>query len=152
MPNVAGLDIKHMLDFALESQETQKYIPEDWNHTDKEWLQNVLFSVDTKRFEAFIESKVKAAREKREETKVQTACIRPEFAAALKDAKEFSSKSLPFSLNLDVVEKKGRAANMVVDPRESKKRKKEDYEKYGAELKKLRSDPLGYLMALEEYK
>ena len=111
----------------------------------------MLFSVDTKRFEAFIETKVKAAREKREETKVQTAYIRPEFAAALKDAKEFSSKSLPYSLNLDL-EKKGRAANMVVDPRESKQRKKEDYEKYGAELKKLKSDPLGYLMSLEEYK
>ena len=33
------------------------------------------------------------ARDKREETKVQTAFIRPEFAAALKDAKDFSSKN-----------------------------------------------------------
>ena len=41
---------------------------------------------------------------------------------------------------------------MVVDPRESKQRKKEDYEKHGAELRKLKADPLGYLMSLEEFK
>ena len=128
----------------------QKYIPEDWNHTDKEWLQNVLFSVATEAFEEFVQTKVKAARDKREETKVQTAYIRPEFAAALKDAKEFSSKWSTL-LNL-AIEKKGRAANMVVDPRESKQRKKEDYEKHGAELRRLKADPLGYLMSLEEFK
>jgi hypothetical protein len=41
---------------------------------------------------------------------------------------------------------------MIVDPRESKSRKREDYLKYGSELKKLRADPLGYLMELEEFK
>jgi len=33
-----------------------KYLTEDWNHTDKEWLQNILFTVDMDRFEKFIES------------------------------------------------------------------------------------------------
>jgi len=41
---------------------------------------------------------------------------------------------------------------MVVDPRESKQRKREDYIKYKADLQKMKADPLGYLMELEEFK
>lgn len=70
MPNLKGLDIASMLEFAKSKPEVNKYIPEDWNHTDKEWLQNVLFSVATDAFEKFIEAKSQDARDKREESKV----------------------------------------------------------------------------------
>lgn len=39
-----------MLEFAKDKPEVLKYLPEDWNHTDKEWLQNILFTVDMERF------------------------------------------------------------------------------------------------------
>jgi hypothetical protein len=50
------LEIANLLEFAKQNAELMKYLPEDWNHTDKEWLQNILFTVDMDRFEKFIES------------------------------------------------------------------------------------------------
>jgi predicted RNA-binding protein with PIN domain len=89
-----------MLHFASMKPDVQKYIPDQWNHTDKEWLQNVLFSVATEEFDELIEKVCDTVRAKREEVKVQTALIRPEFAIALKEAKDFSSK-LYSNLNLN---------------------------------------------------
>jgi hypothetical protein len=93
VPNHRGLEIASLLGFAKERPNVQKYIPDQWNHTDKEWLQNVLFSIATSDLDAFVESVCQTVRDKREEVKVQTAMIRPEFALALKEAKDFSRKS-----------------------------------------------------------
>ena len=48
VPQIEGLRVQDFLDFAKGSTTLQDYLPDpdDWVHVDKEWLCNVLNSVD----------------------------------------------------------------------------------------------------------
>ena len=66
VPNITGLTAEDFLTFARKNQDLLKYLPEekDWNHLDKQWLCDILYTLDTDRIEAMI-SNAKKERQKK---------------------------------------------------------------------------------------
>jgi hypothetical protein len=50
VPHIEGLTIEDFLKHARAKADLLKYLPEekDWNHIDKKWLCDVLYTLDTK--------------------------------------------------------------------------------------------------------
>jgi hypothetical protein len=82
------------LDFARERPNVLKHLPEerDWVHIDKVWLGDVLFTLETKDFQKFVEDAVRKRNQHVEQKQDLVVEMRPEFAEALKKCENFSCK------------------------------------------------------------
>jgi hypothetical protein len=73
-----------MLEFAKASQAVKRHLPDerDWDHMDRKWLSDILFSLEKNKFDKMIKDAVKARRDRLEDKHNLNINIRPEFAAA----------------------------------------------------------------------
>jgi hypothetical protein len=49
VPQIEGLAVQNFLDYARQFPDLLKYLPDekDWVHIDKQWLCDVLYTLDT---------------------------------------------------------------------------------------------------------
>ena len=96
MPQIEGLTVEDMLEFARGKQAVLRHLPDerDWDHMDRKWLSDVLFTVDKANFDRMIKDAVKARKERLEDKHNLSVSIRPEFAQAFQSCMSFSSKHL----------------------------------------------------------
>ena len=83
-----------MLELAKKTPNTLKHLPDqrDWDHMDRKWLADIIYSVDRVNFERMIKDAVKARRDRLEEKNDMNVVISPEFAQAFQSCMSFSSK------------------------------------------------------------
>ena len=69
VPQIEGLTVEDMLDLAKGSQRALSHIPDerDWEHMDRKWIADILFTVEKAKFESKIKDAVKARRERLED-------------------------------------------------------------------------------------
>ena len=86
--------MEDMLELAKGTPNTLKFLPDkrDWDHMDRKWLSDVLFTVDRVKFEKKIKTAAKERRDRLEEKRNLVVEMKPEFAAALNNCLNFSSK------------------------------------------------------------
>ena len=82
LPQIEGLTVEDMLDLAKSSANALKHLPDerDWDHMDRKWLSDILFTTDKANFEAMIKRAVQARKERLEDKNNLNVSIRPEFA------------------------------------------------------------------------
>jgi hypothetical protein len=92
VPMIEGLQISELLKYG--DGKFASYFPDlkDWVHVDRKWLCDVLYTLDTKKFDEFVNECIKKKQKKNEDNKGLVVGIRSEFAEALKNAVTFSSK------------------------------------------------------------
>jgi hypothetical protein len=73
-----------MLEFARASQAAMRSLPDerDWDHMDRKWLSDILFTLEKNKFDKMIKDAVKARKDRLEDKNNLNVSIRPEFAAA----------------------------------------------------------------------
>jgi len=83
-----------MLELAQKTPSTMNHLPDqrDWDHMDRKWLADILFTVDRVKFEKMIKDAMKERKERLEEKRNLMIDMRPEFAAAFNNCMSFSSK------------------------------------------------------------
>ena len=98
VPQIDGLTVEDMLDLAKKTPNTLKHLPDqrDWDHMDRKWLADILFTVDRVKFEKMTKDAVKERKERLEEKRNLMIEMRPEFAAAFNNCMSFSSKVFSF--------------------------------------------------------
>lgn len=86
--------MEDILDYSKKSGLGQKYLPEekDWNHVDRKWLCDVMYTSDDNRFQVFIDKALFNRKEKLEKSQNLLVEMRPEFVEALEHCMSFSSK------------------------------------------------------------
>ena len=84
-----------MLELAKKTPNNLKHLPDqrDWDHMDRKWLADILFTVDRVKFEKMTKDAVKERKERLEEKRNLMIEMRPEFAAAFNNCMSFSSKA-----------------------------------------------------------
>ena len=84
VPQIEGLTVEDMLELARTSQSALRHLPDerDWDHMDRKWLSDILFTVEKAKFERTIKDAVKARKERLEEKNNLLVDMRPEFAPA----------------------------------------------------------------------
>jgi hypothetical protein len=52
VPQIDGLTVEDIIDYAKKKNVAQKYLPDekDWNHIDKKWLCDVIYTCDDSQF------------------------------------------------------------------------------------------------------
>ena len=103
VPQIDGLTVEDMLDLAKKTPNTLKHLPDqrDWDHMDRKWLADILFTVDRVKFEKMTKDAVKERKERLEEKRNLMIEMRPEFAAAFNNCMSFSSKVYSFLIVRD---------------------------------------------------
>ena len=94
MPQIEGLTVEDMLEFAKGKQQVLRHLPDerDWDHMDRKWLSDILYTVDRANFDRMIKDAVKARKERMEDKYNLNVSMRPEFAQAFQNCMSFSSK------------------------------------------------------------
>ena len=82
MPQIEGLTVEDMLDFARGRQAVLRHLPDerDSDHMDRKWLSDILFTVEKAAFDRMIKDAVKARRDRLEDKNNLNVSMRPEFA------------------------------------------------------------------------
>ena len=91
---IEGLTVEDMLEFARTKQAVLRNLPDerDWDHMDRKWLSDVLFTLEKASFDRMVKDAVKARKERLEDKHNLNVSIRPEFAQAFQGCMNFSSK------------------------------------------------------------
>jgi hypothetical protein len=86
--------VEDMLDFAREKPAVLRHLPDerDWDHIDRKWLTDVLFTIEKANFDRMVKAAVKSRRERLEDKHNLNVSMRPEFAQAFQSCMNFSSK------------------------------------------------------------
>jgi hypothetical protein len=94
VPQIDGLAVEDFLKYARHKSHLLQYLPDerDWNHLDKKWVCDVLYTKDSNGIQQMINEACKARKEKLEHNQDLLVEMRPEFATALKKCIAFSSK------------------------------------------------------------
>ena len=73
-----------------------KHLPDerDWDHMDRKWLSDVVYTTAKADFERIITEAVKARKERLEEKNGLSIHMRPEFAQAFHNCMNFSSNNV----------------------------------------------------------
>ena len=66
----------------------------DWNHLDKKWICDVLYTHDTVAVQNMITQSMQDRKKRLEQSKNQLVDMRPEFVQALKRCTTFGCKSM----------------------------------------------------------
>ncbi len=84
VPQIEGLTIEEMLESAHGKPAVLRHLPDerDWDHIDRKWLADVLFTTDKANFEQMIKAAVKARKERLEAKNNMNIGMRPEFVQA----------------------------------------------------------------------
>ncbi len=84
VPQIEGLTVEEMLASANGKPQVLRHLPDerDWDHMDRKWLSDVLYTVDKGNFERMIKDAVKARKERLEIKNNINIGLRPEFAQA----------------------------------------------------------------------
>ena len=82
VPSIKGLAIEDFLKHAREKPDLKKYLPEekDWTALDKQWLCDVIYTVDTANFERMVKKAQKERQQLLEKSQNDVVEIRPEFS------------------------------------------------------------------------
>ncbi len=82
VPQIEGLTVEDMLELAKTSPVALKHIPDerDWDSLSRQWLANILYTVEKAKFERYIKDAVKKRKERLEEKHNLNVEMRPEFA------------------------------------------------------------------------
>ena len=96
VPQIEGLTVEDFLRHAREKPALLRYLPDekDWNHLDKKWVCDVLYTQDTEAVKTMITKAMHDRKRRLEESQDLLVDMRPEFAAALKRCQTFSCKFL----------------------------------------------------------
>jgi hypothetical protein len=96
VPQIEGLTVQDFLSYAKTRPGVLKHLPDerDWVHTDKPWICNVLYSLDPDGIQRMITAAMEERKIKVELSRHLNVRMRPEFAQALAECKNFSSKCL----------------------------------------------------------
>lgn len=94
VPQIEGLTIEDFLNHARKKQSLLRFLPDekDWNHLDKKWVCDILYTMDTQTVQTMIQNALAARRRKLEQNQNLLVEMRPEFAAALRRCSSFSSR------------------------------------------------------------
>ena len=92
VPQIDGLTVEDFLAHARAKPLLLRYLPDeaDWNHLDKKWVCDVLYTTDQKGVQDMVNVAVLVRRKKLEQTQNQLVDMRPEFAEALRRCNSFS--------------------------------------------------------------
>ena len=91
---IEGLTVEDMLDLGKTKPNVLKHLPDEceWDHMDRKWLADILFTVNKMSFERMVREGVKARKERLEDKNGLNVQMRPEFAQAFQNCMSFSSK------------------------------------------------------------
>jgi hypothetical protein len=94
LPRYTGLTIEALIDFAKAHDDLKTYLPDeqDWVHLDKQWIADVLYTMDQDGIELMIAGARKQRRDKMEQKKHEIIEMKPEFAQALQVCINFTGK------------------------------------------------------------
>ena len=94
VPQIEGLAVEDFQKYAKTNPDILKFLPNerDWNHIDKKWLCDVLFTHDDKGITELVEKAIKARKARLEQSQNLLVEMKPEFEQALKRCVSFSSK------------------------------------------------------------
>ena len=95
VPVIEGLTIEQLLKYAERVDKVKAYVPElkEWVHVDRKWLCDVIYTLDTDKFQKHIDDCLRKKRKTNEVKKNNMTGIRAEFVSALANSVVFSSKS-----------------------------------------------------------
>ena len=82
VPHLEDLTIEHLLDFAKSKPLLLKYLPaeKDWLHIDRQWLCDVLYTLDQDGLDELIQLALVKRKDKLELSMNLNVEMRPEFA------------------------------------------------------------------------
>ena len=85
MPQIEGLTVTNILEYAKNNRVLLKHIPDprDWVHIDKKWVCDVLYTLDPAGVQEMINECMETRKVKVELSKHLNVNMRPEFARAL---------------------------------------------------------------------
>ena len=94
VPQIEGLTVEDFEEFAKKRPNLLRWLPNerDWNHIDKKWLCDVLFTKDSQGVQEMVNNAFKGRKERLEKSQNLMVEMKPEFEAALKKCISFSSK------------------------------------------------------------
>ena len=84
------------MEFAKTKEAIKAYLPDekDWVHLDRQWLGDVMYTVDTKSMDELIAKAREKRKEKIEKSHNELVDMKPEFVKALEKCVEFSGKDI----------------------------------------------------------
>ena len=85
VPQIEGLTVEDIIDFAKKKNIGMKFLPDekDWNHIDRKWLCDVIYTCDDVLFQVYIDKQQYARKERLEKHQNLLVEMRPEFVNAL---------------------------------------------------------------------
>ena len=89
--------MEDFLKYARKKPALMRYLPDekDWNHLDKKWVCDVLYTKDQEGIQSMINSAIAARRKKLEKSQDLMVEMRPEFLHALQRCASFGSNTAP---------------------------------------------------------
>lgn len=68
VPQIEGLSVEEFLAYAREHSNLLKFLPDerDWNHIDKKWVCDVLYTIDSDGIQQMITNAIKHRKERLE--------------------------------------------------------------------------------------
>ena len=102
VPQIEGLTVEDMLELVKTSATALRHLPDerDWDHMDRKWLSDIIYTTERAKFEKTIKDAVKARKERLEDKNHLLVEMRPEFAAAFQNCMSFSRKPSKFADSL----------------------------------------------------
>ena len=81
VPQIEGLTMEDMLEFSKGKAGVLRHLPDerDWDHLDRKWLADVLYTTEKANFERMIKAAMKARKERLEDKNNLNVPMRPEF-------------------------------------------------------------------------
>ncbi|CDW82385.1 UNKNOWN [Stylonychia lemnae] len=140
VPQIEGLTVHDFLQFAKLNPQHLKYLPDerDWVHLDRQWICDVLYTLDPDEIQTKINSAQQNRKERLEQNRDLVVEMRPEFADALNRCLNFSTE-------------RGKSANLMKDS-SKRKRKANEIREVVEEEKQLRNDKHTYLQEAKRLK
>ena len=94
VPQIEELTVEDILDMSRGKAQLLKYLPDerDWEHMDRKWLCDVVYTLCQKEFQQMIDAAVKERSERLSASKHLLVEMRPEFVQALAASQSFSCK------------------------------------------------------------
>jgi hypothetical protein len=95
VPQIEGLTVESMLELAKTSVAALRHLPDerDWDDLNRKWVADILYTIESAKFEKVIKDAGKARKEFLEEKHNLNVEMRPEFAQALQNCMSFSSNA-----------------------------------------------------------
>ena len=95
VPQIKGLTVIDFLEYAKVKSDFLKILPDsrDQVHMDKKWICNLMYTLDPESIYQMINDSMETRKVKVELSKHLNINMRPEFARALDECLNFSSKS-----------------------------------------------------------